>query len=144
MVDDHGSDPDLGRLVGEVRAAAGHRVGLGEQTDGAAILVDDHEGVLGGVDERFERFVEARIADLAIEPRWDPRRVRLLQVRLDDVPPEDAEARTRWADDWLTVAYGSWQEGRNVDAERALQVVRAAGEEPPRFLFLQGEMALTA
>ncbi|MEL6428709.1 MAG: tetratricopeptide repeat protein [Planctomycetota bacterium] len=96
------------------------------------------------VDERFERFVEARIADLAIEPRWDPRRVRLLQVRLDDVPPEDAEARARWADDWLTVAYGSWQEGRNVDAERALQVVRASGEEPPRFLFLQGEMALTA
>ena len=94
------------------------------------------------VDADFQRFVEEKIADLAIEPRWTRRKARRLQIRLGDQPPEEKDARVQWAEDWTTVAYAAWQERRKVDAERALEVLASAGLEPPRSLFLRGEIAI--
>lgn len=94
------------------------------------------------VDADFQRFVEAKVSDLAIEPRWTRRKARRLQIRLDGEPPTADEERARWAEDWTTVAYAAWQERRQVDAERALQIVADAGLEPPRSLFLRGDIAI--
>ncbi len=96
------------------------------------------------VDAKFQRFVYERIKDLKVEPRWSARTARRIQIRLKETPPEADEARSKWADDWCTVAYGAWQSRRKVDAERAIEVLRAAGDLPPRALFLQGEIALNA
>lgn len=96
------------------------------------------------VDAKFQRFVHARIKDLKVEPRWSPRTARRLQIRLKKTPPAGAEARAQWADGWCTVAYSAWQGRRKVDAERAIEVMRQAGELPARALILQGEIALSA
>ena len=95
------------------------------------------------VDARFREFVEARIDGLRVEPIWTTKKVRLLQLRLSDEPPADGAERARWADDWTTVAYGSWQQGRTIDAQRALRVLAEAGAEPTRAMFLRAEMELT-
>ena len=95
------------------------------------------------VDADFQRFVEAEIDGLRVEPRWSPRMARRLQIRLGAAPPEGSEAREAWAEDWCTVACAAWQSGRRVDAERAIEVLRSAlGALPPRALFLEGEIAI--
>lgn len=95
------------------------------------------------LDEDLAAFVDEKIAPLAIEPRWNPKVLPRLRLSLPREVPEDEEGRARWRDIWCSLAWGAWQRGRNrADAEEALRQVRLAGEEPPRALFLRGEMAL--
>ena len=54
---------------------------------------------------------------------------------------EAEDERGQWIDDWCTVAWGAWQQGRSVDAEQALRVLSLADERPTRSLFLRGHMA---
>ncbi|QDV06833.1 hypothetical protein Poly30_23490 [Planctomycetes bacterium Poly30] len=93
------------------------------------------------VDADFHEFVKKKVENLHIEPRWSLSRVRRLQLRTPAEPPEGATARESWAEDWATIAYGSWQQGRRIDAESALQTLKNAGAEPVRALFLKAEMA---
>lgn len=93
------------------------------------------------VDALFDVFVQGKIKDLRVEPRWSMARVRRLQLRTATEPPAGAEARQQWAEDWATIAYGSWQQRRTVDAEGALQTLRNSGLEPIRAIFLEAEMA---
>lgn len=95
------------------------------------------------VDASFQRFVNGKLEGLQIEPRWAGRTLRRLQLRMATVPPEGDAERARWAEDWTTVAWGSLQQGRTIDAERALDVLEAAGVDGPRVLFLRGQMAVT-
>ncbi|MEM6568014.1 MAG: tetratricopeptide repeat protein [Planctomycetota bacterium] len=130
LIDEHGFAP----MVALLRA-----FDLGADLDqafGAVFDVTPEE-----VDADFRAFVEAKISGLNVEPRWSRRTVRRLQLRLTPEPPAGAEERAAWADQWCTIAWGSWQEGRNVDAERALQVLQEAGAEPMRATFLRGNMA---
>ncbi|MCP3916395.1 MAG: tetratricopeptide repeat protein [bacterium] len=94
------------------------------------------------IDTAFDAFVDERIAGLAIEPRWHPRRVARLTLRLTPEPPADEEARKEWAESWTTVAWGRWQQGRALDAEQALRKVELAEVSVLRALFLRGGMAL--
>jgi len=94
------------------------------------------------VDAAFLAFVDERTAGLSIEPRWNPQRVARLRLELAREAPQDPEARPSWAEGMCTLAWGSWQAHRKVDAQEALRRLRAAGLEPPRALFLRGEMAL--
>lgn len=94
------------------------------------------------VDQRFREFIAARVAPLKIEPQWTPARILKLRLTLGAEAPADAAARRSWAEDWVTVGYGSLQSGRRVDAEEALRRARSAGTEPPRAHFLAGELAL--
>ena len=48
-----------------------------------------------------------------------------------------------WAEGWCTVAWGSWQDGRKVDAQAALRHIDRAGMKPLRARFLRGEIALS-
>ena len=93
------------------------------------------------VDEAFGRFVDRKLEGLSMEPRWATRTLRRLQLRLGTEAPADAAARAAWAEDWTTVAWGSLQEGRTIDAERALEVLAGAGVDTPRLMFLRGTMA---
>jgi len=93
------------------------------------------------VDADFLKFVAAKIDGLEIEPRWSRWTTRRLQLRLTAAPPSDPSARATWADEWTTVAWGSWQQGRKIDAEGALQVLADANEAPLRSVFLRGNMA---
>lgn len=94
------------------------------------------------VDADFEKFVDGRIKDLVIEPRWNPAHARRLRVSLASRKPETAEEQRQWEDDWCTVAFSSWQQGRRVDAQEALRRVQASGANPLRAQVLRGEMAL--
>lgn len=58
--------------------------------------------------------------------------------------PEGAEARAKWQDALTTLAWGSYQAGRKVDAEDALRRLREAKLAGPRVRFLMGELALGA
>ncbi len=94
------------------------------------------------VDRAFhERVVELTHA-LKIEPRWDAGRVATLRLTLPAKAPADAAAASRWCEDWITVAAGSWQQQSRVDAEEALRHLGAKESEHPRASFLRGEMAL--
>ncbi|MEM9803008.1 MAG: tetratricopeptide repeat protein [Planctomycetota bacterium] len=93
------------------------------------------------VDADFLAFVGTKVESLAIEPRWSRKTVRRLQIVLSKDAPDDVAELDRWADDWATVAWGAWQEGRSIDAEQALQVLATAGAEPLRATFLRGHMA---
>ncbi len=93
------------------------------------------------VDVKFDAFVQNKVKDLHIEPRWNPVRVRRLQLRTAVAAPANPTARAQWAEDWATIANGSWQQGRRVDAEGALQTLRNADAEPRRAVFLAAEMA---
>jgi len=95
------------------------------------------------LDLDFEAWVAREIAPLAIEPRWSSRTVRRLQLQLRRARPQTSEERAAWAEDCVTVAWGSWQAGRRVDAEQALRKLKEAGLDPPRARFLRGEMAVS-
>jgi len=94
------------------------------------------------VDRAFAKYVDGLIADLRIEPRWDEGRVARMRLTLPAQPPSDKSARARWCEDWVTVAAGSYQSGRRVDAEEALRHLGAEESAHPRALILRGEMAL--
>jgi tetratricopeptide (TPR) repeat protein len=94
------------------------------------------------VDAAFKAFVAERIAGLAVEPRWSPAKVRRMLLRLSPEPPRDAALLAAWANDWATVAWCAWQDGRRVDADDALRRLARVGATPHRASFLEGEMAL--
>ena len=95
------------------------------------------------LDEELLTWARERTAGLFIEPRWDPALVARVRLGLDQEPPDAEQQRMRWAEDWCTVAWGSWQRRGRVDAEQALRRVGRAGVHPPRAAFLRGEMALS-
>ena len=96
------------------------------------------------VDRDFKAFIAAEVEPLKIEPVWSPQRVVKTRLSLSRTPPADADtgARAKWVDDWLTVAWGSLQQGRRVDAEEAMRHVQGAGALPPRYHFLRGDLEL--
>ena len=94
------------------------------------------------VDQRFRTFVEDKVGALAVEPRWSAATLAELRFALPREVPEDEAAREAWVQDMCTLAWGSWQDGRLVDAQEALRRLRAAGVQPHRALFLRGEIAL--
>lgn len=97
------------------------------------------------IDAELAAFVGERVADLFIEPVWNPTTGRLLRLRLADEPPPDEAGReverAEWAEGWTTVAWSAFQDGRTIDAEQALRRLRLAGIERPRASFLRAEMA---
>jgi tetratricopeptide (TPR) repeat protein len=96
------------------------------------------------VDQRFQTFVDGKLSGLALEPRWTESRLAALRFSLPRQPPADPAARAKWAQDLCTLAWGSHQAGRSVDAQEALRRIDAAGEHPFRARFLRGELALGA
>jgi Flp pilus assembly protein TadD len=96
------------------------------------------------IDAQFQRYVEARVAKLALEPRWSPESTLRLRFRLARELPAEPADRARWADDWCRVAWGSYGQGKRVDAEEALRLAGLAGDLPPRGEFLRGEFLLAA
>lgn len=131
LIEEHGFAP----MVDILRA-----FNLGADLDKAFEMAFDRTPE--DVDAAFERFVAKRIEGLALEPRWGRKRTRLLQLRLGQEPPADPEERAAWAEGWTTVAYGAYQERRKVDAERALELIKAAGDPPLRAQVLMGEVAM--
>ena len=130
LIDEHGFPP----MVALLRA-----FDLGADLDQAFRSVFDVTPE--EVDASFERFVDRKLDGLRVEPRWASRTLRRLQLRLGRAVPEDERARAAWAEDWTTVAWGSFQEGRTIDAEGALEVLEGAGHDSPRLMFLRGSMA---
>ncbi len=130
LIDEHGFSP----MIKLLRA-----FDLGADLDQAFKSVFDTTPE--EVDAKFDAFVQNKVKDLHIEPRWSPVRVRRLQLRTSKEPPTNPQARMQWADDWSTIASGSWQQGRRIDAEGALEVLRNADSEPLRAVFLRAEMA---
>jgi tetratricopeptide (TPR) repeat protein len=96
------------------------------------------------IDAAFARRVDELCAPLAIEPRWSPGVTLRLRFALARTPPSDGGARAAWADDWAKVAWGSYLQGKRVDAEEGLRLAGLAGELPPRGEFLRGELRLAA
>ena len=96
------------------------------------------------IDAEFQAFTATLLAPLQLEPHWSPRTVAQLRLRLPADPPADEERREAWERDWGTVAWGSFQGGREVDAQQALRRLAAAGLGGARADFLRGEMALVA
>ncbi len=94
------------------------------------------------LDAAFEEWVDRFLEGLDIEPRWGRRDLARLRITLEKSPPAGEAERRAWMEDWLTLAWGSWQGGGKLDAEEALRVAQSAGLESPRALFLSGEMAL--
>ena len=133
LIDEHGFPP----MVALLRA-----FDLGADLDQAFRSVFDVTPE--EVDAAFQRFVDVKLEGLSIEPRWADRSLRRLQLRLPVEPPADEVERARWSEDWETVAWGSFQQGRRIDAGRALEVLESAGADSPRVLFLRGQMAATA
>ena len=95
------------------------------------------------VDRNFRKYAESLVSLLRIEPRWDAGRVTRLRLTLAASAPADAKARARWCEDWITVAAGSFQQGRKVDAQEALRHLGAEEAQHPRAALLRGEMALS-
>jgi tetratricopeptide (TPR) repeat protein len=94
------------------------------------------------VDRAFKTYVEGITAGLKIEPRWDGGRVARLRLTLAQKPPAEKLALERWCEDWVTVAAGSFQSGRRVDAEEALRHLGVEEPRHPRAAILRGEIAL--
>ncbi len=94
------------------------------------------------LDARLLAFIDDKLEGLALEPRWTAQHVTRLRIKLPRALPSDAAGRAAWQEDWCTIAIGSWQQRRIVDAQEALRQVRLAGDEPARALFLRAEMAL--
>jgi tetratricopeptide (TPR) repeat protein len=67
-----------------------------------------------------------------------------MRMTLAPRPPTDKSLLERWCEDWITVAVGSYQSGRRVDAEEALRHLGAEETGHPRAAILRGEMALAA
>ncbi len=95
------------------------------------------------VDARFARFAERFLADLRIEPRWDPERTFRMRFALARRPPEEQAECAGWAREWCRVAWGFHGAGQDVDAEEALRNVENAGLLPPSGRFLRAEIALS-
>jgi len=95
------------------------------------------------IDRQFLEFVDGELADLSIEPRWGAESTFRLRFSLSRRAPEDPASRGKWADDWCTVAWGSYWSGKRVDAEEALRLAESAGGLPARGEFLRGEIALS-
>jgi predicted Zn-dependent protease len=94
------------------------------------------------IDADFARFVERMLAPLAIQPRWSSQTTTVLRYRLGREVPAAPEARRAWAEDWCRVAWGSYGQGKRIDAEEALRLAGLAGDLPPQGEFLRGELAL--
>ncbi len=96
------------------------------------------------IDRRFHALVDQQLDGLHVEPRWNPQVTAVQRLTLDRDPPRDPDSRTRWADDWISVAFGDLQSGSRVDAEEALRRLESElGEElPARVHHLRGALAL--
>ena len=94
------------------------------------------------IDADFAHYVERLLAPLAIEPRWSPTHVLRLRFGLARVAPEEPAQRAAWANDWTTVAWGSYLQQKFVDAEEALRLAALAGDLLPRAEFLRAELLL--
>ncbi len=94
------------------------------------------------VDRAFKKYAEELTAGLKIEPLWDAGRIARMRLTLAPNPPADKTALARWCEDWVTVAAGSYQQGRKVDAEEALRHLGAEESKHPRAAILRGEIAL--
>ena len=96
------------------------------------------------IDLRFDAFVDEVLAGLQLEPRWNPQVTAVQRLTLERQPPRDPDSRVRWADAWLSVAFGDLQSGSRVDAEEVLRrLERDFGEElPARVHHLRGALAL--
>ena len=92
------------------------------------------------LDAAFLAHCEARVADLHVEPRHGPRKVRLMRLGLGREAPADPAERAAWAEGWTTVAWSAWQGGRRIDAEEGLRVL--GDDLPARAWFLRGDLAL--
>ena len=93
------------------------------------------------IDRDFLSFVDKKLEDLRLEPRWNPYTVRAMRLSLGAEPPKNAKERETWRENWLTVAWSSWQNGKRIDAEEALRTI-ADEELVPRTAFLRAEIAL--
>ena len=94
------------------------------------------------LDSEFLAFVDDVLKGLAIEPRWSREKTFELRFRLSRMPPDEPAARPAWADEWCRVAWGSYLQGKTVDAQEALRLAELAGDLPPRGEFLRGELLL--
>ncbi len=92
------------------------------------------------VDRDFEDFVDAKLAGLILEPRWQPEWVVRKRLQLGRKVPE--QGVELWREGWIDVAFGSWQRQKRTDALEALRLAGLAGPEGHRALALRGEMAL--
>lgn len=121
-------------------------VRLLEAFDRGADLDGALNDVFGVTPEQLEEQLLARIdeiiAPLKIEPQWSADRAFRLGFRLSKTPPADPAERARWANDWCTVAWGTYWGGKQVDAEEALRTASLGGDLPPRGLFLRAELLL--
>jgi predicted Zn-dependent protease len=96
------------------------------------------------IDARFAEYVNEQVAGLALEPNWNPERATWLRLGLGNAAPSAEAERETWAQNWCTVAWSAFQQGRRVDAEEALRSLQAAGLEPLRSIALRGHLALAA
>jgi len=96
------------------------------------------------IDAAFETWVDEHLAGLDLEPRWGRRRIARLRLLLKKQPPAGDTELAAWTEDWVTVAWGSWQQGKRLDSQEALRVADLSGLPSTRGLFLRGEMALAA
>jgi Flp pilus assembly protein TadD len=94
------------------------------------------------LDVEFAAHVDAQLAGLAIEPNWDLERLRTRWLTLPRSAPAGESAQREWADDWLDLAFASWQAGLRPDAEEALRIATAQPPIAPRALFLRGLLAI--
>lgn len=95
------------------------------------------------LDADLMQMVQGMVSQLHIEPRWDPMLLPRKRLALAKEAPTDPAALSEWLDDWCTQAWGSWQQGRRLDAEESLRRIRSVQLNlPTRALFLMGEMAL--
>lgn len=94
------------------------------------------------IDARFKAWVEQHLDGLELEPRWGRRQISRLRISLKKEPPTAAGEKDRWVEDWVTVAWGSWQQGRKIDAEEALRLADLAEVPSARGLVLRGLIAL--
>ena len=56
------------------------------------------------VDRDFELFVDRKLANLHIEPRWDPAHVAGLRLSLSTRLPAYESEHAAWRDSWTTLA----------------------------------------
>ncbi|MFT4648666.1 MAG: tetratricopeptide (TPR) repeat protein [Glaciecola sp.] len=101
------------------------------------------------IDREFAAFVDKRLEGLQCEPLHEPGRMRRLALRLASEAPtntgsvEEPSANVKnWVQNWLTVAYGHWQQRNPVDAAEALRRAASAGVDSAREQFLRAALAL--
>jgi tetratricopeptide (TPR) repeat protein len=94
------------------------------------------------LDRRFTAKVDEVLENLAIEPRWSPESTFRRRFGLARQPPAEGAGREGWAREWCRVAWGTWIQGKALDAEEALRLASSAGDLPASGHFLRGEMLL--